>query len=222
MTGNRLPRRFVWTKMQSDARENIAGIRNRKELERRSGNGIFWWGIGESKANKIRLLVEELARPQVVFSLMRSAPVSTDGDILLWQHYESAGGDSRLPAHVIVTSSATTRSGSPKSKYFALVCEGHSPLNRDDGGELDAAILRNIGGKGVGSSQVTAVVEQAPSQAIRWPYPVSAGSILTAPYFARLKAPRTLSNRELRLLHEVGIDGKTCQDWLAVATQLSK
>jgi hypothetical protein len=39
---------FVWTRMQDEAGQTLHTIIRRKEAERASGNGEFWWGIGNS------------------------------------------------------------------------------------------------------------------------------------------------------------------------------
>jgi hypothetical protein len=40
---------FVWTRMQDEAGQTLHTIIRRKEAERASGNGEFWWGIGNSR-----------------------------------------------------------------------------------------------------------------------------------------------------------------------------
>ena len=73
MTMHARPDRFVWTKIQAEAGEPIQNILRRKELERRAGNGLFWWGIGESKGAAIGELIQTDPSPAVLFSIMRSA-----------------------------------------------------------------------------------------------------------------------------------------------------
>jgi hypothetical protein len=84
-------------------------------------------------------------------------------------------------------------------------------------------MLRNIGGGPIGSSQITAVVERTPdSKGASDAYPITARARLVAPFAVRLAAPRPLSPEERRLLDEVSREGKTVEDWMAVAQQLRR
>src|SRR6266498_182278 len=87
MTTTEIQSAFIWTKIQADSGQSIDRVLNRKELERQSGN-TFWWGIGESKADQIRLLLTRNPRPLVLFSLMLSRPHRRDSHpdgVLLWE-----------------------------------------------------------------------------------------------------------------------------------------
>ncbi len=44
--------------------------------------------------------------------------------------------------------------------------------------------------------------------------------MLIPPYILTLTAPRELSATELQILHDVGVEGKRRDDWLAVAKPL--
>jgi hypothetical protein len=224
MTANDIPKSFVWTKIEAEGGQSIDRILHRKELERQSV-GKFWWGIGESKSEKIRQLVTAYPHPAVVFSKMRSNAHSRDhhpDGVLLWQAYHSNGGDVSLPPYVVVTSRAHASKGRLKTHHYALVCENQAGLPKSGGGILDIGSLRNYGegGKSIGSSQITAVVQRAASSCDSMSYPVTARATLAAPYAVQLSAPRQLSAREIRLLDDASLDGKTKSDWLSVATQL--
>jgi hypothetical protein len=65
MTTTEIQRSFIWTKIQADAGQSVDRILNRKELERQSGK-TFWWGIGESKADQIGLLLTREPRPLIL------------------------------------------------------------------------------------------------------------------------------------------------------------
>ena len=78
MTERVIPDRFVWTKMQAAGDEPVEKILRRKELERQAGNGVFRWGIGESKATAIERLIRMNSTPEVLFSLMLSHPAAHD------------------------------------------------------------------------------------------------------------------------------------------------
>jgi len=89
---------------------------------------------------------------------------------------------------------------------------------------LDTRTLRNFGdgGKPVGSSQVTAVVERTSPHDKGRSYPVTASATLTAPYAVQLTAQRKLSEHELQLLDQASLGTMTAKDWIAVAQQIRR
>jgi hypothetical protein len=226
MTTNQIQNAFIWTKVQSDAGQPIDWILNRKELERQSGN-TFWWGIGESKADQIKLLLTKDPRPLVLFSLMLSRPHRRDSHpdgVLLWEAYKTTGGEIPLPPHAIVLSRAHDSKGRPKQVYYALVCENPTGILHSGHGMLDTRTLRNFGdsGKPVGSSQVTAVVERTRPHDKGRSYPITARATLTAPYAVQLTGQRKLSEQALRLLHQACLGTMSPRDWIAVAKQIRR
>jgi hypothetical protein len=223
MTTNQIQNAFIWTKVQSDAGQPVGWILNRKELERQSGN----WGIGESKADQIKLLLTKDPRPLVLFSLMLSRPHRRDSHpdgVLLWEAYETSKGKIPLPPHAIVISRAHDSKGRPKQRYYALVCENPMGILHNGHAVLDTGTLRNFGdgGKPVGSSQVTAVVEQTTRHDKGQIYPITTRATLIAPYAVQLTAQRELSEQELRLLHQASLGTMTAKDWIAVAKQIRR
>jgi hypothetical protein len=165
--------------------------------------------------------------PAILFSLMLSAPHRRDSNpdgVLLWEAYQTQRGKMPLPPHAIVISRAHERNGSPKQRYYAFVCENPAGLSHSGGGTVDMGKLRNFGdgGKPIGSSQISAVVERVARTGTGLSYPVTARATLVTPYAVQLAAPRVLSPLEKRLLDEVSLTGKTAQDWNAVVKQLRK
>ncbi|MGA7489738.1 MAG: hypothetical protein WBW74_22675 [Xanthobacteraceae bacterium] len=226
MTADCMPSAFVWTKIAAEAGQKLDRILNRKELEQKSG-GTFWWGVGESKREKIDALVGREAHPTVLFSEMRSNAHARDSRpdaVVLWEEYQTARGNVALPPHVIVTSRARDRHGRPKSFHYALVCQSPARLLSSGGGMLDTGMLRNFGdgGRPLGSSQITAVVERITRAVSGMSYPITARAILVPPYAVRQAGPRVLSDPELQLLDEVSVEGKTSKDWLAVVKHLRR
>jgi hypothetical protein len=224
MTTTEIQSAFIWTKIQADAGQSVDRILNRKELERQSGN-TFWWGIGESKADQIRLLLTRDPCPLVLFSLMLSRPQRRDSHpdgVLLWEAYKTTEGEIPLPPHAIVISRAHDSKGRLKQRYYALVCENPMGILHSGHGMLDTRTLRNFGdgGKPVGSSQVTAVVEPTIPHDRGLSYGITARATLTAPYAVQLTAQRKLSEQELLLLHQASLGTMTAKDWIAVATQI--
>ena len=149
-----------WTRMQAESGEGLARILRRKDLERRAGVGLFFWGIGNAPSRAIPALVRTAATVHVLFSVMKSRPKAHDvapSRVLAWQSYVNADGIVRpLPVHVLVTSRAGSR-----NCHYALVCHSEAPLDMADEGPFDPAAFRNYGGGGaVGTSQVTALLER--------------------------------------------------------------
>src|SRR5687768_13573201 len=103
-----IPDSFCWTKYGTEAGEGIGSILERKERERLANDGLFLWGIGNAIGPSLLALLEAAARPQVVFTPMRSRPSSHDvapTQTALW--HRGFGLDGRpfeLPAHSQVTS----------------------------------------------------------------------------------------------------------------------
>jgi hypothetical protein len=226
MNKNQTPNAFVWTKVQAEAGQSLDRILNRKELERKSG-GTFWWGIGESKAEKVMLLVAQQPCVAVLFTKMLSSPNLRDSDpedVLLWEAYETAAGKIPLPPHAIVTSRAHDRKGSLKSRHYALVCANQRCILGNGGGTLDSGALRNVGsnGKSVGSSQVTAVVERTTYNGEGQSYPITTRATLIAPYAVQLAKQRKLSAAELRLLDDASLSTMAAYDWIRLAKQLRR
>src|SRR5262249_30323592 len=177
MSTNGIQNAFIWTKVQSDAGQPIDWILNRKELEPQSGN-TFWGGMSEAKADQIKLLLTKDPHPLVRLILMVSRPHRRDSHpdgVLLWEAYQTAEGEIPLPPHAIVISRAHDSKGRPKQRYYALVCENPMGILHSGRGTLDTRTLRNFGngGKTVGSSQVTAVVEQTTSHGEGRSYPIT-------------------------------------------------
>lgn len=146
--------------MQAEAGEQLARIIRRKELERRSGDGIFFWGVGSAPSRAIPTLVRTSAAIDVLFSVMKSKPKAKDATpdkIVAWRSYVDTDGIVRhIPDHVLVTSRAGSR-----GYHYALICRSDTPLGVADEGPFDPLAFRNVGAGGaVGASQVTALLER--------------------------------------------------------------
>jgi hypothetical protein len=146
--------------MQAEAGQGLSRIVRRKDLERRTGDGLFFWGVGNAPSRAIPALVRAEAAIEVLFSVMKSRPKTQDvapSSVLAWRNYVDVDGSVRpIPAHVLVTSRAGNR-----DYHFALVCRSDAPLGVSDEGPFDPTAFRNCGAGGaVGSSQVTALLER--------------------------------------------------------------
>jgi hypothetical protein len=226
MSDTEVPRAFVWTKVQAEAGQPLEEILHRKRLEHRCGD-TFWWGIGESKAEQIGLLLARNSRPAVLFSAILSRPHRRDSHpdgVLIWEEYETAHGDIPLPPHVVVTSRAHDSRGRPKTRHYALVCESSTEILHSGAARLDVGALRNFGegGKPIGNSQVTAVVERIVGSERGPSYPITARATLAAPFAVKLTAQRRLSSSELQLLDDARLANMSTNDWAMVAKQLRR
>jgi limonene-1,2-epoxide hydrolase len=149
--------------MQAEAGQGLGRIVRRKELERRAGDGLFFWGVGNAPPRAMPALARIGAEIDVVFSVMKSRPKPEDvapSRVLAWRSYVDAGGVVRsVPRNVLVTSRAGSR-----DCHYALVCRSEVPLEIADLGPFDPAAYRNYGGgRPVGASQVTALLERCQS-----------------------------------------------------------
>lgn len=199
MLPTQLPSTFCWTKMGTESGEGLEMIVRRKEWERRLGNGVFLWGIGQSLGANASRATSNGQRLDVVFSPMQSKPKEIDvepGELVLWTAWtDDAGQTWPLPRHTFVTSRATLPSGRRKESHYALVCNTNQPLSTASGMSVALHTLRNFGtGKALGASQVSAVVAYDPSEGnVQGKiYPVSFTAQLASPYFVRLAEPTVL------------------------------
>ena len=184
--------RICWTRMQSEAGEGLPKILRRKDLERRAGAGLVFWGVGNAPARAIPALAKAAAAVDVIFSVMKSKPKAIDvaPDLTVaWQSYVDADGTARpIPPNVLVTSRASRR-----GCHYALVCRSDEPLSMADEGPFDPAAYRNYGaGRGVGASQVTALLERcAPDRTPT--YRVAMKATLTGALWVKLIDPVIVS-----------------------------
>ena len=222
-----IPRKFVWTKMNTDGGEPLENIVRRKDLERQSGEGtfenVFWWGVGESRGEAIRShLVGKVKNPRVLFSRTLGPSQQRDKEGgLIWQSYlDDEGNEHSIPDHVIVHSR-------PTESYRAIVCHSPQPLRLSGRVSFYASELRNLNkdgtvGKVPGNNQTTSVVGYSPNskKRIGRPYHDELRADLVGPYFVKLARPRRLTKTERTLFRSIGEDGTTIEDYLSVVGQL--
>jgi hypothetical protein len=183
------PNLFCWTRFGTEAGEPIGSILRRKEVERLANGGTFYWGVGNSVAPGIASLLERVARPELLFSPIKSRPRAVDVApqcVVRWREAITIAGDRiTLPETVRVTSRQSR-------SHYALVCSSTEPLEAANRGRLHFNELRNLGsGQPLGSSQVTAVVARQLAADTRRDdgYPIALRVFLVEPYFVRLAAP---------------------------------
>ncbi len=205
-TPTSLPDLFCWTRFGTEAAEPIEQILFRKEQERVGNGGVFLWGIGNALGPSMKELTQRVARPEVIFSPIRSAPKARDVDppaIVSWTAGEGLDGDFfALPVHSRVTSKLDPLGR--KVNHYALVCFSDAPLtpirNED---KLAFLQLRNLRtGRPVGASQVTAVVQRVVESVTETTmYDVAIRAQLVYPYFVRLLHPVQLPRISINIGH---------------------
>jgi hypothetical protein len=205
--------------MQAESGEELAGIIRRKELERRAGEGIFFWGIGNA-INFDRVLTHR-DRVPVIFSKMISRPKVSDTSpkvVFVWRKYRDSTGLHNLPLHVLVTSRGQTESGQ-KSRHFALVCRSTEPLQQLSKRPFDPSAYRNLGGLGrsVGFSQVTALIRQVALESRHTKYQVDMQAILAPPFVVRLADPAVLTRDQMQRVLDVQ---HTTASWLRMVAAI--
>jgi hypothetical protein len=213
-----------WSRMQAEAGQALDAIVRRKELERRAGNGMFCWGVGNAPAIVTNALAR-LGHPvTAVFSIMKSRPKAVDlhpGKTVAWRQYVDVDGAVRkLPPHVLVTSRAESATG-PKSKHFALMCWSDKPLAIQHGEPFDPAAYRNAGGAGapVGASQVTALLRRTSQDGGSTAYEANLRAQLVGAYWIRLVDPVECSP-EFSRIDEIA--DSSIQNWLEFVDRARK
>lgn len=212
-----------WTRMQSEAGQRLQDIIARKELERRSGDGLFFWGVGNPPA----VATPTFARLQVpivaVFSLMKSRPKPVDASpesLLVWRKYTDMHGFEReLPENVLVTSRGNTETGS-KKRHYALMCHSAVPLRLKHGIGFDPSAYRNAGtvGAPVGASQVTALLQRV-RQSSQPSYEVNLSAQLVGSYWVKLSDPIGVSQHTAARLNNIG---SSLDEWLDLVSEFRK
>lgn len=224
-----LPSAFCWTKMQAEAGQSLGEIIHRKELERLSGDGIFFWGIGNSLGQKTQAFKSGQVNI-IVFSRMLTKPkkIDTNPDkICFWSKYRDLNGATyNIPAHVLVTSRYSS-SRATKSKHYALVCYSDKALRVEHYGSLRSTDYRNLGSHNprIGSSQVTTIIEQQPIPIIGIKgndYEINMIAKVTQPYFVTLLEPIVLKEKYASLVDSMGKEDMDKSGFLDGLRQLKK
>lgn len=228
MAMNKLPPTFCWTKMGTEASEELAAIIRRKEWERQLGSGYFFWGIGQSLGENAKVAAREIASLRAIFSPMPSKPKAIDvapTEVFLWNAWVDAQGKTRqLPIHCFVTSRAFLPSGRKKESHYALVCFSDRELDAPrEGICIFSGHLRNMTtNKPLGPSQVTAVVRvlsQTDETCDAKSYSVSFTTELRPPYCVQLAQPLLLDARELVEIKAISESGDI-DSWITLVRRL--
>lgn len=205
-----------WSRMHAEAGQALSAIIQRKEIERRAGEGLFFWGVGNAPSIVVGALARLQQPVEVVFSIMKSRPRSADlnpSRTFVWRRYIGQDGGVRpLPPHVLVTSRADSATG-PKTRHFALMCWSDRPLSIEYGRPFDPSSFLNAGGAGapVGASQVTALLRRTSRGTSRTDYEANLRAWLVGDYWVRLADPVECS---FGFDHLDVFSDETSADWL--------
>ena len=218
---------ICWTRMQSEAGQELCKILQRKENERVGGDGVFFWGVGNAPSKLISALSRLRRDVPMYFSIMKSKPKIADSapsSVVIWRRFVDLHGIERpLPSSALVTSRGNSGSGSVKTKHFALVCRSDRKLELSYGTPFDHRMYRNAGPTGgqIGASQVTALLsrDRAAASAMAH-YEINLEAKLTGSYWVRLSDPMPLSDTQLALYNRA--DEASASDWVDLVSDLRK
>jgi hypothetical protein len=214
---------LCWSRMQAEAGQKLDRIILRKENERVSGNGHFFWGVGNAPALAARKLAIGKKPVKVVFSIMKSKPKRIDlrpSRILVWRKYFDLFGVERsLPPNVLVTSRGHEE-WKAKQNHYALMCYSERPLELERGVPFHPNEFRNVGGTGaqVGASQVTAIVRRVATSNGPSSYEVNLHAWLTGSYWVRLSDPSELKPEHLSKIE--GLHSVDISNWLGTVEEI--
>jgi len=204
-----IPELFCWTKVGSLSGEGLAALVCRKELERRAGGGVFYWGVGHAVGPAVAELAVDGRDPAVVFSRMRAATPERPEEpapLTLWRAYRDRyGHQGALPGHVVVTSRAPAGGAVPLRSHYALICRSEQALSTVDQGTLRLHELVNYAtSRPLRYSNVTTLVKRRTAGAAPDgpEYSVLAVASLLQPYFVELLDPIVLPADSSRALAE--------------------
>lgn len=211
-----------WTRMQSEAGERLVQIVARKEAERKAGEGVFFWGVGNPPAIATADFARLKIPVQAVFSVMKSRPQKRDiapNSVLVWRRYFDMDGIERdLPPHVLITSRGEASSGQ-KKRHYALMCYSKEPLTLQYGTPFDPSAFRNAGANGgpIGASQVTALVRRF-KQSDQSSYEANIVAQLVGSYWVKLSDPIALKTGLIKTAEKM--TANHTMGWLDAVSQI--
>ncbi|WP_316175133.1 MULTISPECIES: hypothetical protein [unclassified Bradyrhizobium] len=212
-----------WSRMQTEAGQELQAIIDRKELERSAGNGVFCWGVGNAPSRSIPQLARAGADVDVVFSIMKSRPKAVDvvpSRLRIWRSFfDHSGREKPLPPATLITSRADVGIR-VRNVHYALMCRSDQQLRLGDFGPFDPSAYRNVSDTGgaVGASQVTALLRRVSSEAATPAYKVNLRAKLEQGYWVRLGDPIDLSADRRLMLERIlaNLSSVSPGEWLRI------
>jgi hypothetical protein len=216
-----------WSRMQTEAGQELQAIVDRKELERSAGNGMFCWGVGNAPPRSIPDLARTGSDVDVVFSVMKSRPKAVDvapSRLRIWRSFfDHSGREQPLPPASLITSrgDAALRA---RNVHYALMCRSGQELRLGDFGPFDPNAYRNFSDTGgaVGASQVTALLRRVSREAPATAYKVNLRAKLGQGYWVRLGDPIDLTADRRSVLERVlaNLLYVTPGEWMRIVSDL--
>ncbi len=216
-----------WSRMQTEAGQELQAIVDRKELERSAGGGVFCWGVGNAPSRSIPGLARDGVDVDVVFSIMKSRPKAVDvapSHLRIWRSFfDHSGQEQPLPPASLITSRADVGLRT-RNVHYALMCQSDQQLSLGDFGPFDPSAYRNVSDTGgaVGASQVTAILRRVSGEAHATAYKVNLRAKLGQGYWVRLGDALDLSAERRSLLEGVlaNLRSVTPREWLRMVSDL--
>ena len=226
------------TKFGPESGETAEEILARKELERRLGVGAhkneFWWGIGEKRTvQSISGLISQHGANVALFSAIKKQELSKNGsasNLLVWRKCRALADSvpHDLPKHVLITSAALTKSGTPRTTHFALICKSRLPIKMGQHVfRFSNRRYRNLGkdgkpGKSARGQRTTMALvrwETSPISGAECDSLIDFSADLCAPYCVELSDPKQIPPSAVATLNQQIAQGLHPTQWLhAVAT----
>jgi hypothetical protein len=203
-----LPHAFCWTRFGVEAGEQMSSIFARKELERRTNAGTFFWGIGNPQGRAVHELAEQTGTATLVFSPIAGNAQAIDADphaVIAWQSYVDDNGILQpLPRGTLVTSRMPHHGDMHAARHYALVCHRTEPIVLESTPPaIDIGKLVNFGsGRPVGGSQTTCVVQQNHEGESTRTYSAVLTATLHPPYAVRLADPTLFTTEDRHALRQ--------------------
>lgn len=192
---------FVWTKMQAESGQKLPTIISLKESERATGNGLFWWGVGNSLGKAVdQFAAQADGTLPILFSVMKAHPQKKDTEpekVFLWTEWEDRSGQIHaVPPHVLEWS----RGAANKKTHYALVCHSNIPLAIGDHGAFDPSRCCHTPlGKRPADQIVTTLLEDDPdADHSSGAYHLGFRASLVRPWAVKLVRPRAVSPEAIR------------------------
>jgi hypothetical protein len=201
---------FVWTRMSGEAGQALPFIIRRKEEERLHGNGLFWWGVGNSVD---RGALQHYADKRTNSLPVRFSPKKGDDreedlnplEVLIWSHADGQP----IPPHVLLTS------GPPKKgkSRFALVCHSSDPIMVVRRKPFNHNIYTTYRGERIPDSGTTVLIcgpEGAEHRRYQSEYELWFSAALVNGGIVQLENPTPMSAEERKLM----LSWKPSIDWM--------
>jgi hypothetical protein len=131
---------FVWTEILFKAGESPEHILLRKEAERITGSGEFWWGVDAPLGITVEVWAERSGGSlPVLFSKTRTTEERHSSQIRIWDTWRSLlhpQKHGRIPEHVVIT---TGHDPGKRQARYALTCRSDDELYNGTYGFCDLA-----------------------------------------------------------------------------------